>query len=276
MQRRMIHNPHLEGESFYWPGGPDGVLLIHGFTATTAEVRPLGRYLYEHGYTVAGPLLPGHNTFPEDINRCTWQDWTRAVETAYRDVIARCQRVIVGGESMGALLSLYLASEHPEIAAVLCYAPALRLTLSPMQALLLRLMAPFKPYVPKGELSNAELWQGYPVNPLRGAVELLNLQRAVRRRLSRIQQPLLLMQGRRDTAVSSRAPAEIAAGVRSATKETYWLEQSVHTLLLGIEQAKAFELTLDFIHRVLERKEFPWRAPSAGMTTSPSTFSSWA
>lgn len=276
MQRRMIHNPHLEGESFYWPGGPDGILLIHGFTATTAEVRPLGRYLCEQGYTVAGPLLPGHNTFPEDLNRCTWQDWTRAVETAYRDVAARCQRVIVGGESMGALLSLYLASEHPEVAAVLCYAPALRLTLSPLQALLLRLLAPFKPYVPKGEMSNAESWQGYPVNPLRGVVQLLDLQRVVRRRLPRIHQPLLLMQGRRDTTVSARAPAEIAAGVRSVTKEVYWLEQSVHTLLLGVEQVKAFELTLAFIHRIFERKETSWRAPSAGMTTSPSISSSWA
>lgn len=276
MERRMIHNPHLEGEPFYWPGGPDGVLLIHGYTATTAEVRPLARYLCEHGYAVAGPLLPGHNTFPEDANRYTWRDWTRASETAYREIAARCQRVIVGGESTGALLSLYLASEHPEISAVLCYAPALRLTLTPAQAALLRLIAPFKPYLPKGQLSNAELWQGYPVNPLKGAVQLLDLQRAVRRRLAHVRQPLLLMQGRRDTTVAARAPAEIAAGVRSTTKETYWLDHSVHTLLLGAEQVKAFELTRDFIQRVLGAQEASWRAPSAGMTPSRSTSTSWA
>ncbi len=276
MERRMIHNPHLEGDPFYWPGGPTGVLLIHGYTATTAEVRPLARYLCEHGYTVAGPLLPGHNTYPEDANRYTWRNWTHAIETAYREITARCERVIVGGESTGALLSLYLASEHPEVIAVLCYAPALRLTLSPMQAVLLRALAPFKAYLPKGEISNAELWQGYPVNPLRGAVQLLKLQRVVRRRLPQIRQPILLMQGRRDTTVSSRAPAEIAARVRSATKETYWLENSVHTLLLGIEQARAFELTHDFIRRILHDKETPWIAPSAGMTTSRSTSTSWA
>ncbi len=30
----------LPGESFLWEGGPVGVLLAHGFTATHAEVRP--------------------------------------------------------------------------------------------------------------------------------------------------------------------------------------------------------------------------------------------
>jgi len=276
MARDIIHNAHLEGEPFYWAGGPNGMLLIHGFTATTAEVRPLARFLCEQGYTVAGLLLPGHNTTPEDANRYTWQDWTRAIETAYREIAARCQRVIVGGESTGALLSLYLASEHPEIAALLCYAPALRLTLSPTQAALLRLLAPFKSALPKGQMSNAELWQGYRVNPLRGAVQLLDLQRVVRRRLARIRQPLLLMQGRLDTTVSPRAPGEIAAGVRSTSKETYWLDHSTHTLLLGVEQVQAFEITLDFVQRVLGRQETTWRAPSVGTTSSRSISSSWA
>ena len=276
MERRMIHNPQLEGDPFYWAGGPDGVLLIHGYTATTAEVRPLARFLCEQGYTVAGPLLPGHNTAPEDANRYTWQDWTRAIETAYREIAARCQRVIVGGESTGALLSLYLASEHPEISALLCYAPALRLTLTPLQAALLRLIAPFKAYMPKRQLSNAELWQGYPVNPLRGAVQLLDLQVVVRRRLARIRQPLLLMQGRRDDTVSPRAPGEIAAGVRSVSKETYWLDRSTHTLLLGVEQERAFELTLAFIRRILDKQETSWLGPSVGTTSSRSMSSSWA
>ena len=53
--RSMIHNPHLEGEPFFWEAGPVGVLLIHGFTATTAEVRPLAKILQQDGYTVSGP-----------------------------------------------------------------------------------------------------------------------------------------------------------------------------------------------------------------------------
>ncbi len=255
MPTSLIHNPQLEGDPFFWHGGPDGILLIHGYTATTAEVRPLARCLCEHGYTVAGPLLPGHNTTPDDANRYTWQDWAATVEIAYRELSARCQRVIVGGESTGAVLSLYLASEHPEIQAILCYAPALRLTLTPQMAVLLRALALVKPSLPKGQMSNAELWQGYPVNPLKGVVQLLDLQRAVRRRLSHIQQPVLVMQGRLDSTVAAQAPQEVISGVRSAVKELHWLENSVHTLLLGDEQQQAFELTLRFIARAFGREK---------------------
>ena len=63
------------GESFFLPGGKHGVLLCHGFTATPAEMLPLGQYLNEKGFTVACMRLAGHSTSPEDMARMTWQDW---------------------------------------------------------------------------------------------------------------------------------------------------------------------------------------------------------
>ena len=252
MNTSLIHNPNLEGDPFFWPCGPIGALLVHGYTATTAEVRPLARFLREQGFTVSGPLLPGHGTTPEDANRYTWRDWLQTVEIAYREIAARCQRVIVGGESTGAVLTLYLAAMHPEIEAVLSYAPALRLTLRPFDALRLRLIAPFVPYLPKGQMSNAELWKGYPVNPLRGAVQLLNLQRATRPLLPKITQPILVMQGRLDAAVHASAPQEVYDRVRSTVKELHWLEHSVHTLIIGAERQQAFEITARFMEKVLD------------------------
>lgn len=102
-----LHNPELLGEEFFWSGGPVGILLCHGFTATTAEVRPLARCLNAAGYTVAGPLLPGHNTSPADLNRVRWQDWLKAFDAMLDRLYARCETVIVGGESTGGVLSLY-------------------------------------------------------------------------------------------------------------------------------------------------------------------------
>ena len=69
-----LKNPHMEGDSFLWEAGPVGIVLSHGFTATTTEVRLLAKALHEKGYTVAGPLLPGHGTRYQDMNRCRWQD----------------------------------------------------------------------------------------------------------------------------------------------------------------------------------------------------------
>jgi carboxylesterase len=253
----MIKNPHLEGDPFTWEGGPTGVLLIHGYTATTAEVRPLARCLHEHGYTVAGPLLPGHNTTPEDANRYRWRDWVRCVEIAYRELAARCSRVIAGGESTGALLGLYLASEHPEVAAVLSYAPALRLNLGRRDRVKLYLAAPFKPYIAKRQsapgLSSGgdALWRGYPVTPLKGTIELLRLQRAVRPRLPRVRQPVLIVQGRNDPTVHPSAPETIYREVGSTVKELHWFDRSAHKVILDDECDEVFALTLAFIERAL-------------------------
>ena len=52
----MIH-PELDGSSFAYQGGKTGFLLLHGFTATTTEVRPLGERLCAAGHTVSMPCL---------------------------------------------------------------------------------------------------------------------------------------------------------------------------------------------------------------------------
>ena len=70
----LIKNPHLEGDPFFLEGGPSGILLVHGYKASTAEVRPLAESLHACGHTVSAPLLPGHNTHPLDANRFTWKD----------------------------------------------------------------------------------------------------------------------------------------------------------------------------------------------------------
>lgn len=257
MTASPLRNPHLEGEPFTWEGGPDGVLLIHGFTATTAEVRPLAQSLYAAGYTVAGPLLPGHFTQPAEINRYRWRDWARTCETAYRQLASRCRRVVIGGESTGAALALYLASEHPEAAAVLAYAPALRLTGGWTKTLALYALAPFVAHVPKPQQSGPPteadaLWQGYTVNPLRGALELVRLQGVVRRRLHAINQPILIVQGRLDDTVHPSAPQTIYDRVRSTVKELHWMERSTHCVILDQEREEIFAMTTGFLARVLK------------------------
>jgi carboxylesterase len=259
MARYGIKNAQLPGESFRWEGGPIGVLLFHGFTATTAEVRLLGEFLHREGYTVAGPLLPGHGTSIRGANRCRWTDWTVAAEEAYRRLAADCDPVVVGGESMGGLLALYLASEHPEIAAVLAYAPALRVR-SPLRSLLVLapLLARVIPAVslPPGPPSVVdERWKGYEAYPIAAAVQFLRLQREVAERLSRVDQPLLTIQGRLDRLVDPEVPARLQQAVSSRKKEMHWLAQSEHCLLLDREWEQAAEWTADFLRRVLARQE---------------------
>jgi carboxylesterase len=253
MKTDFIQNPHLEGDPFFWSGGPIGVLLIHGFTATTAEVRPLGKFLHEKGYTVAGPLVPGHFTHPQDLNRVSWKDWVSSVEALYLRLKKQCEKVIVGGESNGGLLSLYMAEQHPEIAAVLLYAPALRLTLTKTNLVQLHLLAPFVPWItpqPGEPTVVDDRWQGYPVRPLKGLLQLLALQRQVLPNLAKIQQPTLIIQGCKDTTVHPAVPQMISDNIKSSKKEIHWMEKSAHCVALDCEIEEVFKITHQFLSSI--------------------------
>jgi len=247
----LFRNPQLDGSAFYWEAGSTGVVLLHGFSATTTEVRLLASTLHEHGYTVAGPLLPGHGTTPQDCNRHTWQDWYASSEQTYQQLAARCQRVVIGGESTGALLALQIASQHPEISAILCYAPALRLTLSRTKILLLTLCVPFLASVPKAPSSDDNLWKGYSVWPLRAASQFRRLQKVIYPLLPYIRQSILILQGRLDTTVHPASPQIIYDQVSSPLKELHWLEHSTHCVILDKERDLAANLSLDFLKRAL-------------------------
>jgi carboxylesterase len=242
-------NPHLDGGPFFWEGGPVGVMLTHGYTATSAEVRLLAQALHQNGYTVAGPLLPGHGTSPEDANRFRWPDWVDACEAAYRQLTERCPRVIIGGESMGGMLSLYMAANHPEAAGVLAYAPALRVaaTWQPYVAPLLARLRPTLAKTPGQPSASDARWQGYNVHPTHATAQLFALQRATLPRLPKINQPLLIIQGRLDTTVHAGVPELIASRVRSDVKEIHWMEHSGHCVLLDQEWEQAAEFTLAFL-----------------------------
>jgi carboxylesterase len=155
----VIYNQHLPGTSFFWEGGATGILLSHGYTATTAEVRPIARLLHTRGFTVTGPLLPGHGTDPLEMTRYRWQDWVASLEQSYLQLAQQCDTVFVGGESMGGLLSLYLAGHYPEIAGIMLHSPAVKL---PRQSLFLTYLA--RPFIRQVYKKNMDAthpdWQG--------------------------------------------------------------------------------------------------------------------
>ncbi len=247
MTNPALHNPHIEGGPFLWDAGPIGVLLSHGYTATTVEVRLLAERLHKKGYTVAAPLLAGHGTNPADLNRVTWRDWVNDVEKVYATLSSRCDKVFVGGESMGGVLALYLASAHPEVMGVLLYAPAIRLTLSALDKIKLYVGSLFLPEVGRASLDASDKWQGYPGLPLKGAIQLLRLQDVTRKRMSQVNQPVIIFQGRKDTTVHPSSGEIILQGVSSRVKELHWMEQSSHAITLDCELDAVTDLTVRFM-----------------------------
>ena len=252
MPKYVLHNPHLEGESFLWEAGSAGVFLSHGYTATTAEVRLFAKKLHEKGYTVAGPLLAGHGTQPADLNRVRWQDWVESGEKVFEKLKSRCEHVILGGESMGGLVALYLAGRHPEVRGVMLYAPAIQLTMSKADRIKLYLGSLFMPFVMRETMDASDKWQGYhPELPTKGIIQLLKFQEAVKAVLPNVTQPILVFQGRKDTTVAAQAGDIILHGVRSTVKEHHWMEGSAHPILIENELDEVAKRSLNFMERVL-------------------------
>lgn len=101
----------IEGaEPFLFRGNSTGVLLLHGFTGSPAELLPLGEFLNRAGYTVLCIRLAGHGTTEFDLERTTCEDWFNSVLDGYAMLKNSCEKIFVAGHSMGSLLSLKLAA----------------------------------------------------------------------------------------------------------------------------------------------------------------------
>lgn len=253
----MPQQAHLDPSAFEADGGPVGVLLIHGYTGSAAETRPMGIYLAERDCTVRCPLLPGHGTQPQDLTRISWKDWAGKVESALHDLQSRCDTVFVGGLSLGSLLTLWLGSQHPDIAGLIPMAPATRLQnrLMPL-ALLLRHFLKYNPMGPigdddLGDPQAAERSWCYDETPLWGAGEVYLLQRRVRRALPQIHQPILIFQGRRDVHLHPEAAGELYGAVASADRRLVWLENSGHNLLIDGERESVWAQSYDWMMGLL-------------------------
>ena len=252
MNEYKLVNPHLEGDAFFWEGGSIGILLLHGLTATVAEVRPLAKQLHKLGYTVAGPLLPGHGTTPDELNQVSWQDWLWTAKTSYHHLATICDHVFVGGESTGAVIALQLATQQRNISGILAFAPSIRLNLSMADLLKMYAVLPFKNVVEKENPDGHPLWQGYDVYPLWGSRELLLLADDTEQKLAKIDQPIFIVQGRLDETIDPQCGQIILDGIQSTYSELHWMEKSGHVVILDDELDEIVNLTQLFIQKAIQ------------------------
>ena len=239
----LMKNAYLDGDAFLIEGNDIGVVLLHGFTATTAEVRLLADYLRGFGYTLAAPLLPGHGTQPAELNKTSWLDWYAAAEAAYLELRGKCTKVFVCGESMGALLALLVSSRYPQVDGVIAVAPALQIRGIGLS----RIMQYFVKLRPKNQAEDDLPWKGYMVYPVRGLAQLAKLQIVVKKELDNITQPLLVFMGGKDASIHPESGKIIIDAVRSSEKELIYMPDSPHVMLLAEDKEAIFQKIHEFI-----------------------------
>lgn len=87
----------------------EGVLVIHGFSASAKESRDVGLALSGAGFPVVMALLPGFGSSTKVANAYKYQDWERAVDS-YVDKMSLCfKKIHLVGFSLGGGLIGHLA-----------------------------------------------------------------------------------------------------------------------------------------------------------------------
>ncbi|MEB3368429.1 alpha/beta hydrolase [Saccharopolyspora mangrovi] len=228
-----------------------GVLLCHGFTSTPQSMRAWAEHLAEAGHSVRCPLLPGHGTRWQDLNRTTWRDWYGAVEQALDELRDRCRSVFVFGLSMGGTLTLRLAEHHPDIAGIVLVNPSV-MTLR-KEAKLLPVLSRVVPSLAAiaGDIAKPEVVElAYSRLPLRGMASLQQLWRVVRADLESVRQPLLLLHSAVDHVVEPENSAIVLDEVSSEDVTEVVLGDSYHVATLDHDASRIFSASVEFVHRV--------------------------
>lgn len=239
----------MEGaEPLFLLGGDCGILLIHGFTGSPAEMGLLGEFLHKKGYTILAPRLSGHGTTVEDMVNTEWSHWYSSVEDAYHILKAVCSRIVVVGLSMGGLLALKLSTEYTVDKVISLSAPIFiadkRLNLLPIYRM-------FRRFVPKRRKVYKDIPKQYTVcynlTPLRSLSSLLVLLKQVDTLLPSVTVPTLIIQGKHDHTVEPRSAEHIYNKVGSAEKKIIWLNKSGHIVTIDIEHERVFQHIAEFL-----------------------------
>ncbi len=240
-----------------------GVVLAHGYMAAPEEVRALATYLGCQGFWVYAPRLTGHGTTPEDLAACSYQDWINSYEKGYAVIRNLCQKVVLGGFSMGAGLALELAARIPEVDAVFAVSAPLGLQdfnskFVPAVDVWNKIMNKInrvdaaKEFV-ENQPENPHI--NYSRNPIAGIREMGRLMVDMEARLKDIKAPALVVQSRQDPVVNPKSAGQIFNKIGSEDKQLVLFNFDRHGILLGKGSERVHRVIGNFIGNLITKKK---------------------
>lgn len=237
-----------QAEGFFYKGTDVGVLVIHGFTGSTQSMRYLGERIAEGGYTVYGPRLTGHGTHQEDMEKASYNDWIRDVESGLEKLEKSCSTIFVTGLSMGGTLTLYLAERHPEIAGIMPInaaidLPGMRDYYEEIFDGSERFVAGIGSDIKKSGVEEL----AYSLTPVKSMKELLVLTEEVKTNLQEITVPTLIFSSVVDHVVPPENSKEIYNMISSKDNKTVYLENSYHVATLDNDKELIADQCIEFI-----------------------------
>jgi len=253
---------------------PLGCLILHGFTSSLDAVRPLVPAVERLGLPYRMPLLRGHGTRPEDLRGVRHQHWYEDAEAALLELSAEAHQVAVCGLSMGGLVALELAARRPDdVAAVVTLGAALSIRSPLVHAS--KLIAsvvdmwtptPGRGYADRALARGSTNYKSFATDAL---VSLHTYGGVVRRLLSQVRAPILILHARQDRVIKPSSADYIYEHVASEDKQRVWLERCNHEMLRDCEADRVVSLVEAMLRRILEQELERGRsaAPTNGAST---------
>lgn len=226
-----------------------GVLLVHGFTGSPASMRPWGEFLHSNGYTVRVPLLPGHGTHPENLNKVKWQEWPAKVEFELSELRKSCDVIFLVGLSMGGGTVLNVAASHNEaLKGLILVNPMIHVKGVPVElAFFLSRLQKMRTSVGDDIKRPGVTEWGYDALPTRGVYQLLKMLRITRRNLPKITIPVQLFHSVEDHTLPVTNTEIILSEIGSINKSRIELVNSYHVATMDYDQELIFQNSLTFI-----------------------------
>jgi carboxylesterase len=234
---------------FFFQAGRRAVLLLHGFTGSSADVRMLGRFLEKHGYTSLAPHYKGHGVPPEELILSNPDEWWQDVLNGYNELKqAGYEEIAVAGLSLGGVYSLKLALNQPVKGIVTMCSPMTMRTTDKMFEGVLEYAKQYKKQQGKSEQEieleiEAIHAQGMPSLP-----QLQQLIYDVRQSIDLLYAPILVIQSRQDEVIDPNSANIIYENVESIQKDIRWYEHSRHVITLDKERDQLHEEVLTFLN----------------------------
>lgn len=121
-------------------------LLIHGYRGYPGELVRPAVDLYDAGFDVFVPRLPGHGTCGNDFIRSCDDDWIGVIRNGINDLKNRYDRVNLLGHSMGTAIAAILGCGDPAVGKIIYVSPSFEnLQMTPASRAVLKLLSQFTP-----------------------------------------------------------------------------------------------------------------------------------
>lgn len=234
---------------FLFEEGPRAVLLLHGFTGSSADVRMLGRFLEKHGYTSYAPHYKGHGVPPEELVVTGPDDWWQDVRTAYAHLKELgYEEIAVVGLSLGGVFGLKIALNEPVKGVVTMCSP---MTMRTTDVMFQGVLEYAHLYKKKEQKSAEQIAEEIELLKQKGMASLPQLQQLVvsmRDEIDMLYAPIFIVQARNDEVINPKSAEIIFETVESPEKELKWYEHSGHVITLGAEKEQLHEDILMFLN----------------------------